>query len=412
MQVKMDINEYCRSSFNYNNNKNATQNYDVIVVGAGLSGAVIADRCARVLGWRVLILDQRDHIAGNCYDYKNQDGQLMNKYGLHLFHCNDRQTYDYIHQFSEWFRYDHRVVARVMLHGFTEYVPVPVNMETVNKLCGTNLQTPEEMDVWLSTHQKKRNPIENGEDAALSRVGPDLYRILFETYTIKQWAKKPSDLDRSVLERIPVRRDMDPRYFSDRFQLLPRYGYTAFVASILNHPLITVQLNTDFFEFQKLHPTLSVLKWLVYTGPIDRFFVNAGLPKLEYRSIRFEEERVKNAYFILPNVVVNEPGADVEYTRTVEYKHLPYNRDKGPHTTLVREYTTDVGEPFYPVPDLRNQSLYEQYRVLAEEAEAKKEKKDLPRVLFVGRLANYKYKNMNDAIRDALEMFESKMRNE
>jgi UDP-galactopyranose mutase len=150
----------------------------------------------------------------------------------------------------------------------------------------------------------------------------------------------------------------------------------------------------------------------VYTGPIDRFFVNAGLPKLEYRSIRFEEERVKNAYFILPNVVVNEPGADVEYTRTVEYKHLPYNRDKGPHTTLVREYTTDVGEPFYPVPDLRNQSLYEQYRVLAEEAEAKKEKKDLPRVLFVGRLANYKYKNMNDAIRDALEMFESKMRNE
>jgi len=378
----------------------ASVKYDAIIVGAGLSGAVFADRFARVSCLRVLVLDKRDHIAGNCYDYYNEDGQLMNKYGLHLFHCNDDKTYNYINQFSDWIRYDHKVVARVTLEGDgrEELVPVPVNMETVNKLCGENMRVAEEMDAWLEKNQI-RGEIRNSKDAALARVGKDLYKALFETYTYKQWEKTPEELDRSVMERIPVRRDNDPRYFSDKYQVIPAKGYTAFVAAMLDHPLITVQLNTDFFA-----GSWPDVKWLIYTGPIDHYFKESGLPSLEYRSIRFEEARHEGVQYYQSNVVVNEPGADVAYTRTVEYKHLPQNRNKTNNTTIVREYTMAVGEPYYPVPNPENQEVYKKYQALAEKEEAKEE----PRVIFVGRLANYKYKNMNDAILDALELFEAR----
>lgn len=371
--------------------------YDVIIIGAGLSGAVFADQFARRLGKKVLVVEKRDHIAGNCYDYYNEDQQLMNKYGLHLFHCNDDLTFEYITSFCKWIRYDHKVVARIPTIGL---VPIPVNIETVNRVCGTHLSTTDEMNEWLVKHQVHTNDIKNGEDAAKARVGDQLYYTLFHDYTKKQWDKYPSELDRSVLERIPVRNNQDPRYFTDKYQVIPEKGYTHFVKNMLDHPLITIMLDTQY-ELICNEAWFQNREWLIYTGPIDTYFSN--YPKLEYRSIHFEVTRIEQPGFYQKHVVINEPDASVPYTRTVEYKHLPYNNFTSTHTTIVREYTMAEGEPYYPVPNDLNKTLYERYKQLALEEEKKHN------VIFVGRLANYKYKNMNEAIRDALLLFEERV---
>jgi len=365
--------------------------FDVIIVGAGLSGAVFADRFARELGKSVLIIDKRNHIAGNCFDYENQDGQLMNAYGLHLFHCNDTRTFDYIQRFSKWIRYDHKVVSRVN----QRLVSVPVNMETINVICNEHLHTEDETKLWLEKHRCHYPQITNSEEAAKSRVGELLFHTLFESYTKKQWSKLPCELDKSVLERIPVRTNTDTRYFNDKYQVIPEKGYTAFVAAMLNHPLITVQLECSYEDVRARYTP----QWTIYTGPIDCYFTT--LPKLEYRSLTFETVRMEHTGFYQPHVVINEADESVPYTRTVEYKHLPYSKPS-PHTTIVREYSSDTGEPYYPVPNPRNLSLYQEYLKLATEEEKKG-------VIFVGRLANYKYKNMNEAILDALELFDNRV---
>lgn len=379
-----------------------THGHDIVIVGAGLSGAVLADRFARVLNLNVLVIDKRNHIAGNCHDYTNDHGILMNKYGLHLFHTNDDETYEYITQFGTWIPYVHKVVARVKTdEGVEEHVPVPVNIETVNKLLHTHLQTTDDMDAWLKENQVTYpNGIRNSEEMAKSRVGEELYERLFKHYTIKQWNKQPSELDPSVLARIPIRNNHDCRYFSDKYQLYPLHGYTEFVANMLNHPLITVRLNTDYFSVQD-EDCIKGRKLLIYTGPIDRYFDDPECPKLEYRSIRFEEIGFQGVGLFQSNIVVNEPSPDVAYTRSVEYSHLPQNRDKirNAPTTIVREYTTDEGEPYYPVPNERNLALYEKYRQLAIEEEQRNS------VIFVGRLAQYKYIDMHTAIKNALEIF-------
>jgi UDP-galactopyranose mutase len=375
--------------------------YDIVIVGAGLSGSVLADRFARVLNKKVLVIDKRNHIAGNCYDYTNSDGMLMNKYGLHIFHTNDDETYKYITQFGKWIPYVHKVVARVeMDDGIEELVPVPVNIETVNKLLHTHLQTTDDMDAWLKENQVKYpDGIHTSEEMAKSRVGEELYERLFKHYTIKQWNRQPCELDPSVMARIPIRNNHDCRYFSDKYQLYPLNGYTAFVAELLNHPLITLRLNTDYFSVQD-EDCIKGRNLLIYTGPIDRYFDSTEYPKLEYRSIRFEELGVQGAGLFQSNIVVNEPSPDVAYTRCVEYSHLPQNRHRNNgSTTIVREYTTDEGEPYYPVPNERNMQLYEKYRQLAMEEERRN------RVIFVGRLAQYKYIDMHTAIKNALDIF-------
>jgi UDP-galactopyranose mutase len=270
-------------------------------------------------------------------------------------------------------------------------------METVNVLCNQHLQTEDDMKEWLHTYQVKYDEIKNSEQSAKARIGETLYHQLIESYTIKQWNKTPAELDKSVLERIPVRCNHDTRYFSDKYQMIPEKGYTAFVHAMLDHPLIQVQLETDYESVREKYQP----EWVIYTGPIDIYFASKGYPSLEYRSIDFEITRLENVGRYQPNVVVNEPHPSVAYTRTVEYKHLPYS-SPSPHTTIVREYSSDRGEPYYPVPNERNMNLYLQYQVLAEEEEKQN-------VLFVGRLANYKYKNMNEAILDALELFDCKI---
>lgn len=360
--------------------------YDIVIVGAGLSGAVIAERVAHGTEMTVLVIDKRPHIAGNCYDFINNQGILMNEYGAHLFHTNDKGVWDYVQQFSEWVRWDHRVVAKM---GDGTIVPVPVNINTVNSLCGTHLQTIDEMKEWLTQHQEKKTCPSNSEEMAISRVGHELYEKLFKDYTMKQWGKDASQLDPSVLARIPVRDNWDDRYFTDKYQALPKYGYTEFVKNILDHPRITLWLSTDFFEVQK------ELSWkhLFFTGRIDQYF--EGMEKLEYRSIRFETESFQHTPFFQVNSVVNYPENNVPFTRIVEYKH--FLNQYSPHTTIVREYPSDDGEPYYPVPSPRNLELYEKYRSLAEKEQ---------NVHFVGRLANYKYFNMDAAIRNALDLFE------
>lgn len=364
-------------------------NTDIVIVGAGISGAVLAQQYASI-GKRVTVIERRDHIAGNCYDYYDDNGILVSKYGAHLFHTNYEDVWAYVNQFSEWYPWEHKVLARVG----DKLVPVPVNITTVNTLYGLDLRTDEEMQQWLDENREDNPGATNGRDAVLHKVGGDLYEKMFRHYTKKQWDKYPEELDASVLNRIPVRTNTDDRYFSDKYQALPKHGYTQLFAAILDHPNIDVRLSTDFFD---VRPQLGNYEKLFYTGPIDRFFEfkHSLVEKLEYRSINFVSETVEREFF-QENSVINYPGREVDFTRIVEYRHFG-NQTGSQVTTIVKEYTTDEGDPYYPVPNERNQRIYERYRAEAEALED---------VYFVGRLANYKYFNMDQAFHNALQLFE------
>lgn len=365
------------------------KNFDVLIIGAGISGVTLAERYASI-GKKVLIIEKRDHIAGNCYDEIDDNGILVSKYGAHLFHTNDQQVWEYVNNFSEWYNWEHKVIARVD----EKTVPIPVNITTVNTLFNTNIQSEDEMKKWLDDNRKPFDVAKNGEEAVLNRVGEVLYEKMFKHYTKKQWDKYPEELHASVLERIPVRHNYDDRYFSDEFQALPKGGYTKVFEKMLDHPNITVLLNTDFFDVKD---QIEGYEKLFYTGPIDRFFEfeNKFLEQLEYRSINFVTEKVDQEYF-QENSVVNYPGRDVDYTRIIEYKH--FGNQQSPTSSIVKEYTVDHGEPYYPVPNEKNQKIYESY---------KKEADQLTNVYFVGRLANYKYFNMDQAFKNALDLFET-----
>ena len=363
------------------------KNFDIVIIGAGISGSVLAERYAAI-GKRVLVIEKRDHIAGNCFDFYDDNGILTSQYGAHLFHTNDEGVWDYVNQFAEWYPWSHKVVARVD----DKTVPIPVNITTVNTLFNTNISTETEMQDWLNKNRIPYNQPANGEEAVLNKVGEVLYNKMFKHYTKKQWDKYPAELHASVLERIPVRDNYDDRYFSDTHQALPKGGYTKLFENILASPNIMVLLNTDYFEIQD---QLGEYEKLFYTGPIDRFFqFNENLKeKLEYRSINFVTEQIDQEYF-QENSVVNYPGEEVDFTRIVEYKHFGHQQSE--KTSIVKEYTVDEGEPYYPVPNDKNQEIYAQYK-----AEADK----LTDVYFVGRLANYKYFNMDQAFRNALDLF-------
>ena len=342
----------------------------ILIVGAGLTGATIAEHFIRH-GKQVVVIDKRNHIAGNCYD-EIDHGIRVNRYGAHLFHTNDTEVWEYVQRFGNWVPWYHRVVADVS--GM--YVPVPVNLETVACL-GAELPA-------ASSHVAG-----NSEELAVNQIGPKLFETLVRGYTIKQWNKEPRDLDASVLARVSVRKSFDDRYFTDTFQGLPKDGYTAVVEAMLKG--VDVRLNTSW-ELVKDQPWECV----VFTGPIDGYFAAAGLPRLEYRSIDFHWEVKEEAGYTQPNSVVNYPSLDTPFTRCVEYKHFLYQ--KSPWTVLCKETTTGFGDPYYPVPTAANQALYEQYRSLAAGEKG---------VYFVGRLASYKYFNMDQAIRNAMDWFTS-----
>jgi len=359
----------------------------VLVVGCGLSGVVIAERIANILNKKVVIIEKRNHIGGNCYDYREENTNiLVNKYGAHLFHTNNTMVWNYVNKFDKWIRWEHKVLAYVN----DMYVSIPVNITTINQLCNENLQNENDVNKWLNENQVKYDTINNSEEMAKSRIGNILYDKLIKDYTFKQWNKYHNELDKSVLERIPIRNNFDTRYFNDKYQALPHKGYTHFFQQILNNNNIEVKLNTDYNE----HIKTNSYDMIIFTGMIDSYFNN--LEKLEYRSIDFKIDVIKNMNYFQPNSVVNYPNTDVPFTRIVEYKH--FLNQQSNDTVIVSETTNDIGEPYYPVLNKRNLDLYEKYKNMAKEEEHKN-------VYFIGRLANYKYFNMDEAIFNSLEFF-------
>jgi UDP-galactopyranose mutase len=357
----------------------------VLIVGAGLSGCTVAERLA-LRGHNITIIEKRDHIGGNCYDYYNEHNILVSKYGAHLFHTGHKIVEDYVKQFSEWIPWNHKVLGKIGDKLF----PIPVNIDTVNTLLNQNIQNSEEMKEWLAGRVLPCEVPSNSEEVALSRVGEDLYRLIFRDYTYKQWEKYPIELEPSVLARIPVRFDYNPYYFSDPFQALPKNGYTEFIKNMISHNNINVQLGVEYN-----HDMCKEYDYIFYTGPIDQYYSSSGYPKLEYRSIIFKTEHLDCEYF-QENSVVNYPSKDENFTRIVEYKHFPnQTRASRGKTTIVKEHTTYIGEPYYPVPTKRNREVYKMYQELVE--------KECDNVCFLGRLANYKYYNMDEAILSALE---------
>jgi len=363
--------------------------YDALVVGAGYAGSIMAERLASQCGHRVLIIDRRDHIAGNAYDYADEHGVVCHKYGPHIFHTQSDKVVDYLSHFTEWRPYEHRVLANVR----GQQLPMPINRDTINRLYGLDLDSEEAVEAFLAERAEPRERIETSEDSCVARFGRDLYEAFFQGYTRKQWARDPSELHASVCARIPIRFNQDDRYFGDAFQKMPADGYTAMFERILDHPNIEVRTSTDFAEVRET----VAYDQLVYTGPIDEFY-DHRFGKLPYRSLEFEHRTVEtpDGELVQPVASINEPSADVPFTRTTEYRHLTGQTHT--HSTLATEYPRSEGDPYYPVPQAENRELYKRYETLGAQQD--------PNVTFVGRLARYQYLNMDQVTGQALSTFE------
>ena len=355
--------------------------FDYLVVGAGFAGAVTAERLAAA-GNRVLVVERRDHIGGNAYDERDESGVLVHRYGPHIFHTNSDAVFAYLSRFTTWRAYEHRVLASV--DG--RLLPIPINRDTINAYYGLSL-TEEQVEPFLATLAEPVDEVRTSEDVVVSRVGRELYEKFFRGYTRKQWGLDPSELDASVAARIPVRTNTDDRYFTDRFQAMPARGYTALFERMLDHPLITVLLGVDWRVLDGAVPYGEI----VYTGPVDEFFRHRFDP-LPYRSLDFEFETL-DAEQVQPVGTVNYPN-DHAYTRQTEFKHL--TGQIHPSTTVVREYPRGDGDPYYPIPRPETKAQYERYRALAD---------DTPGVHFVGRLATYKYYNMDQVVAQSLATY-------
>ncbi|MCL6258415.1 UDP-galactopyranose mutase [Aquiflexum sp. TKW24L] len=356
--------------------------YDYLIVGAGLAGSVLAERLASIANKKVLLIDKRNHIGGNTYDYYNSDGILVHKYGPHIFHTNSKEVFDYLGYFTEWRPYEHHVLASV--DG--QLVPIPINQNTVNALYGLNLSGEQVQDFFNSKAEKK-DQILTSEDVVVSVVGRELYEKFFKHYTIKQWALDPSELDASVTARVPTRTNKDNRYFTDVFQAMPLEGYTNMFHRLLDHPNINIMLNTDYKD------VLDEInyKTLIYTGPIDGYF-DYCFGKLPYRSINFKSQTIDTENYQATGTV-NYPMSQ-GYTRITEFKHLTGQRHE--KTSIVYEYPTAEGDPYYPIPRKENTEIYNQYKTLAASE---------PNTYFTGRLGTYKYYNMDQVVAQSLALF-------
>jgi UDP-galactopyranose mutase len=353
---------------------------DVLVVGAGFAGAVIAERLASA-GREVLVIDRRDHLAGNAYDHPDSHGVLVHRYGPHLFHTNSDAVFEYLSRFTEWRPYEHRVLASVDGRLY----PLPINQQTINQLYGLNLDEAG-VERFLAGVREQRSPVLTSEDVVLNAVGRDLCDKFFRGYTRKQWGLELADLSSSVLARIPTRTNRDDRYFTDKHQAMPAEGYTRLFERLLAHPRIRVETGVDFASIREdLAARLTV-----FTGRIDEYF-GFRLGRLPYRSIRFEHQHLAGVEQFQPAATVNFPN-DHEYTRITEFKQITGQRHTG--TSIVKEFPTDDGDPYYPVPRPANQELYQRYRELAASE---------TNVVFVGRLAQYRYYNMDQAAAAALK---------
>ncbi|MCT8089477.1 UDP-galactopyranose mutase [Acinetobacter sp. C_4_1] len=357
---------------------------NILIVGAGFAGSVCARELAEV-GHQILVVDRRDHIAGNAYDVKDEHGILIHQYGPHIFHTNSKRIFNYLSKYTEWHYYEHRV--RGVVNG-KEY-PFPINRDTLNQLYNLDLDEKGAADFFEKVREPKEQ-VRTSEDVVLNSVGRDLYEKFFLNYTKKQWGIDPSQLKAGVAARIPTRTNSDDRYFTDTYQVMPLHGYTAMFENLLNHPNITVCLSTEYKEVLNENDTFD---HLVYTGPIDAFY-DYKFGHLPYRSLRFEHQYLENIEQYQSVGTVNYPN-DFDFTRITEFKHL--TGQKHPSTSIVREYPTDIGDPYYPIPRDENEQLFKKYQALANAEE---------NVTFVGRLAEYRYYNMDQVVGAALNAVE------
>ena len=360
--------------------------YDYLIVGAGFAGSVLAERLASQHGARILLIDRRPHVGGNAYDEPNEAGILYHKYGPHIFHTNSQQVVEYLSQFTKWRPYEHKVLAYVR----GQQVPIPINRTTLNLLFDANLETDEQAADYLASRAEPVDDIETSEDVVINAVGRELYELFFRGYTRKQWGLDPSELDKQVTSRIPTRTNTDDRYFGDSFQAMPLDGYTAMFERMLDNPLIERRLGTDFRNLKdRAH---EIADHIIYTGPIDEYF-DFRFGKLPYRSLKFDHQTLEQEQF-QPVAVVNYPCEEVPFTRISEYKHL--TGQQSPVTTVTYEYPSAEGDPYYPIPRPENQELFKRYEALADATGG---------VTFVGRLATYRYYNMDQIVGQALATF-------
>jgi UDP-galactopyranose mutase len=359
----------------------AKQAYDALIVGAGFAGSVLAERLAAESNKRVLLIDRRPHIGGNAYDKLDDAGVLMHQYGPHIFHTNSADIFDYLSRFTEWRPYEHRVLADV--EG--KLVPMPINRTTLNALYGAGLNTDAEAEAFLAGRAEPVEVIKTSRDVVISAIGRELYETFFQGYTRKQWGMDPSELDKSVTARVPTRTNTDDRYFTDTFQAMPLHGYTRMFENMLDHPNIDIETGVDFEDVRGE----VAYDRLVYTGPVDEYF-DHRYGKLPYRSLKFRHETLDQEQF-QKVATVNYPSEDTPYTRITEYKHL--TGQSHPKTSITYEYPAAEGDPYYPIPRPENQALFKKYEALALQH---------PEVTFVGRLATYKYYNMDQVTGQAL----------
>jgi len=358
--------------------------YDYLITGAGFAGSVAAERLASQHNKKVLLVEKRNHIGGNAYDEYDGHGILVHRYGPHIFHTNSKEVFEYLSQFTEWRKYEHRVLAN--LNG--ELYPIPINRTTINKIYKKNFTTDEEVKSFYESVREVRNPILNSEDVIVNQVGTDLYQKFFKHYTKKQWDLDPSQLSPAVCGRIPIRTNSDDRYFTDKYQYMPKDGYSKMFEKMLNHLNIEIILNTDYksivdkIEFDKM----------IYTGPIDYFF-DYKFGKLPYRSIKFEWENLDLEIF-QDVAQINHTTSTEKFTRIIEHKYLTAQNEST--TTISKEYPQMSGEPFYPIPTDENTLLFEKYKMESE---------NHTNTEFVGRLAEYKYFNMDQIVGRVLRKY-------
>jgi UDP-galactopyranose mutase len=357
--------------------------FDFLIVGGGFAGSCLAERLAAGLNKKVCLIDRRMHIGGNSYDCYDEAGILIHKYGPHIFHTNSKQVFEYLSRFTKWRAYQHHVLASV--DG--QLVPIPINLDTINKLYHLNL-TSLQVEEFLASMAEPRNTIRTSEDVVISKVGKTLYEKFFRGYTRKQWGLDPSELDASVTARVPTRINRDGRYFTDSYQSMPLHGYTRLFENMLSHPNITLMLNTDYRELKNFIP----YRKMIYTGPIDEFF-DFRFGKLPYRSLKFNFE-THDMPIYQSEAVINYPN-DYLYTRITEFKYLTGQQHS--KTTIVYEYPEADGDPYYPVPKPENSELYRQYHKLCEKTR---------NIYFAGRLATYRYYNMDQVVAQALTLYQ------
>jgi UDP-galactopyranose mutase len=361
-----------------------SRQYDYLIVGCGFAGSVLAERLASEHGARILMIDKRNHVGGNAYDEKDEAGILIHRYGPHIFHTNSDEVFDYLSRFTKWRPYEHRVLATVR----DQLVPIPINRTTLNELFDAGLKTDEEAAQFLAARAEPVADIRTSEDVVINAVGRELYELFFQGYTRKQWGLDPSELDKSVTARIPTRTNTDDRYFADKHQAMPADGYTEMFKRMLDNPLITIALGVDYQEVRQEIDAAHT----IYTGPIDEYF-GWRFGKLPYRSLHFVHSTIDTEQFQAVGTV-NYPSEDVPYTRISEYKHLTGQKNR--RTSITLEYPSAEGDPYYPVPRPENQALFKRYEALADATRG---------VTFVGRLATYRYYNMDQIVGQALSVF-------